>query len=69
MIHTFSCCFIVAFGQEYDDDELEAELADLDMEGHEDEQAQAQEMAACGVGVAHHMMANVATLGFLVCCT
>ena len=39
MIHTFSCCFIVAFGQEYDDDELEAELADLEMEGEEDEQA------------------------------
>jgi len=29
----------VAFVQEYDDDELEAELADLEMEGEEDEQA------------------------------
>merc|ERR1712173_353252 len=29
----------VGFGQEYDDDELEAELADLEMEGEEDEQA------------------------------
>merc|ERR1712150_333056 len=29
----------VAFGQEYDDDELEAELADLELEGEEDEQA------------------------------
>ena len=39
MTHMFSCYFIVAFGQEYDDDELEAELADLEMEGEEDEQA------------------------------
>ena len=30
---------IVAFGQEYDDDELEAELADLEMEGEDEEQA------------------------------
>merc|ERR1711978_27603 len=29
----------VAFGQEYDDDELEAELADLEMEGEDEEQA------------------------------
>merc|ERR1711902_473589 len=28
----------VAFGQEYDDDELEAELADLEMEGEDEEQ-------------------------------
>ena len=35
----FPVVFIVAFGQEYDDDELEAELADLEMEGEEDEQA------------------------------
>merc|ERR1711909_227759 len=34
----------VAFGQEYDDDELEAELADLEMEGEEDEQAKLDEL-------------------------
>merc|ERR1711944_353114 len=34
----------VAFGQEYDDDELEAELADLELEGEEDEQAKLDEI-------------------------
>ena len=36
--------FTVAFGQEYDDDELEAELADLEMEGEEEEQAKLDEL-------------------------
>ena len=36
---TFAIFSIVAFGQEYDDDELEAELADLEMEGEDEEQA------------------------------
>ena len=35
---------LVAFGQEYDDDELEAELADLELEGEQDEQAKLDEL-------------------------
>ena len=39
------CVFIsVAFGQEFDDDELEAELADLELEGEEEEQAKLDEL-------------------------
>jgi len=34
----------VAFGNEFDDDELEAELADLEMEGEEEEQAKLDEI-------------------------
>ena len=36
--------FSVAFGQEFDDDELEAELADLELEGEEEEQAKLDEL-------------------------
>ena len=35
---------LVAFGQEFDDDELEAELAELELEGEEKEQAKLDEL-------------------------
>merc|ERR1711983_288949 len=34
----------VSFGQQFDDDELEAELADLELEGEEEEQAKLDEL-------------------------
>merc|ERR1712156_506131 len=34
----------VAFGEQYDDDDLEAELADLELEGEEEEQAKLDEL-------------------------
>lgn len=49
----------VAFGQEYDDDELEAELADLEMEGEDEEQAKLDELLLNPDPVPTHKLPDV----------